>query len=564
MDQSMPTIGETRSESGPIDSANETFFQTFAESMIDVIWVLDVNTSRFIYVSPSVQALRGFTAAEVLAAPLDEAVTPEALASLLSRILEDIAEIVAGRRSINDVIIQELEQPRKDGSKVWTETIARYHRNDVTGEFQLWGVTRDITKRRRDEEKLLVLAENATDVVLRLNTDHLVQWSTPSVTGMLGWDPDALVGSSIIELLHPDDLARSWDIVTAAITAGDEAAYVDVRYAKSDDGWRWVSASIRLLRDQNHQLIGMVDALRDIHDEVEAREALERSERRFRVAMTEAPQGIAILDLDHRFEEVNPALCQILGTSPGQLLGQSLLDYLHPDDRIPLSVSIDQLLLGEREHITLESRYIRADHREVWVQNAVALLLDAEGSPESFVSQFQDITEAKSAIAQLAYQATHDRLTGVLNRGEFFRLLEVTLHRAQATGEVVWVFFCDVDELKAVNDHHGHAAGDHLLVSVGQRLDQAIGTTGFVGRVGGDEFVIVIVGLSNAALALALAEGWRDVVGQPLAYGGHVFIPAMSVGVACAPPMETAEVVLRQADIAVYAAKASGRDRVVM
>jgi diguanylate cyclase (GGDEF)-like protein/PAS domain S-box-containing protein len=155
---SLAQLNEAKKE---LDVSHQKY-QTLTESMRDVVWVLDPETLRFTYTSPSVQAMRGYTPEEVLAAPLQDALTPKSYAASCQQIAEHLPEVRAGRLSSNDHFTVELEKTRKDGGTVWAETIYHYNLDPKTGRIEIRGVSRDITERRQAEEKIRHMAQHDT------------------------------------------------------------------------------------------------------------------------------------------------------------------------------------------------------------------------------------------------------------------------------------------------------------------------------------------------------------------------------------------------------------------
>ena len=153
---SLAQLNEAKTE---LDVSHQKY-QTLTESMRDVVWVLDAETQRFTYISPSVYALRGYTPEEVLAAPLQDALSPESYAASCQRIAGHLPEVRAGRLSTNDHFTVELEKTRKDGGTVWAETIYHYNLDPKTGRIEVRGVSRDITERRQAEEKIRRMAQH--------------------------------------------------------------------------------------------------------------------------------------------------------------------------------------------------------------------------------------------------------------------------------------------------------------------------------------------------------------------------------------------------------------------
>lgn len=136
---------------------SEKHYRLLVENMRDVVWILDPNTLRFRYVSPSIERLRGYSAEEVMHEPLDAALTPEYAAAMKQQIQHSMAEFLSGHDP-DKVYVEEIRQPRKDGSSVWTEVIARFYRNDETGQVEMHGVTRDVSERKAAQEEIHYMA----------------------------------------------------------------------------------------------------------------------------------------------------------------------------------------------------------------------------------------------------------------------------------------------------------------------------------------------------------------------------------------------------------------------
>ena len=142
------------------NDARRRLFQDLVESLRDVVWVMDAATLRFTYVSPAVLGLRGYTPAEIMAAPMDAALTPDSRERVRALITERVAALLSGNLDPDTHFVEEVQQPCKDGSVVWTEVITRYYRNEATGVVEIQGITRDITERRQAEEKIRHMAQH--------------------------------------------------------------------------------------------------------------------------------------------------------------------------------------------------------------------------------------------------------------------------------------------------------------------------------------------------------------------------------------------------------------------
>ncbi len=177
----------------------------------------------------------------------------------------------------------------------------------------------------------------------------------------------------------------------------------------------------------------------------------------------------------------------------------------------------------------------------------------------------QDVTGQRSAERQLEHLALHDGLTGLPNRALFLNRLEHALTSAQRPGSGLAVFFCDVDDFKDVNDGHGHDAGDELLVALPPRLREALRPADTLARFGADEFVILCEHLGSRMGAIGIAKQLTEALSRPLEVGGRSHRVSVSIGMVLVEGGEAKPGdVLRDADAAMYRAKAAGKNRYVI
>jgi len=286
------------------------------------------------------------------------------------------------------------------------------------------------------------------------------------------------------------------------------------------------------------------------------------SEERFRSAFHDAVVGMCLTAPDGRLVRVNTALCDVLGYSEAELIGRPFHEFTHPEDLEASRAGLRETLSGRQVGFQVEKRYVDAHGEIVWVHLSTRLVRDPDGAPLHFVSQIQDITEQRRTSEALAHQAVHDPLTGLPNRTLLYDRIEHALDRTTRLETDVAVLFIDVDRFKVINDSLGHEAGDKLLVEVAVRLSRAVRPGDTVGRFGGDEFVVVIEGVESEHDVLALAERLSRELARPVTLeeeDDHVV--TASVGVAIGGSGHTAEVLLRDADAAMYRAKSAGGGR---
>jgi diguanylate cyclase (GGDEF)-like protein/PAS domain S-box-containing protein len=294
-----------------------------------------------------------------------------------------------------------------------------------------------------------------------------------------------------------------------------------------------------------------------------AERGLREVQARFESAFTSAPIGMALVDMDGRWLQVNDALCRITGHSREALLATTLPAITHPEDVGRDAGSMQDLVLGNIPSFHVEKRCRHAWGHYLWVLLTVSLVRDDRGRPLYFVKQVQDISERKELAARLEYLIDHDFLTGLYNRRRFQQELSHEAERVSRYGGNGAVLMIDLDHFKDVNDAFGHKAGDDLLKGVAGALKHRVRQTDLVARVGGDEFAMLLPE-ADADQAQIVADGIVKALSREVAVLGERSIHVTaSVGVALFDGLGAAEL-LEFADLAMYDAKQEGRNRVAV
>jgi diguanylate cyclase (GGDEF)-like protein/PAS domain S-box-containing protein len=293
-------------------------------------------------------------------------------------------------------------------------------------------------------------------------------------------------------------------------------------------------------------------------DEQRASEDLTQAEAQFTAAFEEAPIAMSMMSADGHILRANPAFQTWMGL-PAHLPANFSTDDLPvkrstPDKPIPM---FSEMREQGVDVVRGEHTFVHNDGRVIVVDMHASALRDATGRLRLIVSHFLDITEKRANEAALLRQAREDSLTGLLGRGAFESELATLVHLNYGQVAVIYV---DVDRFKAVNDSYGHAVGDEVLRELGRRLHALAPADALVARLGGDEFAIALPGPASRAedLGTAIVASCDREFMIP---GGHLNVTA-SVGVSAASAGEDAEATMQSADMAMYAAKQGGRDRI--
>lgn len=303
---------------------------------------------------------------------------------------------------------------------------------------------------------------------------------------------------------------------------------------------------------------GQLDHILSIAQDVTAqREAADQLRLASRV-IDETGDAVVVSDAIDRVVMVNPAFLNMTGMSPTEIVGKSAeLLGLPPLRESHLPGVIQALNEGQRW--SGESRQICDDGRALDTWLSVSTLRNEMQKVTQHIRVFSDISILKAQQRELAEQARHDSLTGLPNRRAFAERLDQAMARARRHPQTLAVLFVDLDGFKAVNDRHGHAGGDMVLVEVARRLLDCVRLTDCVCRLAGDEFTVILEGAGHPGEVIRICRRILDRLNQPHDLMGHEAIVSPSIGAAVCESGETAHVLCERADTAMYAAKHAGK-----
>jgi diguanylate cyclase (GGDEF)-like protein/PAS domain S-box-containing protein len=290
---------------------------------------------------------------------------------------------------------------------------------------------------------------------------------------------------------------------------------------------------------------------------------LERSERRFHSAFTHAGIGMALVGFDGRVVQANPALGLLVGRDAAALAGQPFAALVHPEERAGVERALGLVPGSEFQAFARELRCLHAAGGSVWLALHASFFTEPGAAEPCLIVQAHDVGMRRAAEADLLHLAFHDALTGVANRRRFLGCLDSAVARSRADPRHAWaVMFIDFDRFKQVNDSLGHEAGDELLQQVARRVQERLRPADTVARLGGDEFAILVDRIGHERDAVQLAERLMEALSAPFLVAGRSLDCSASIGITfSAFGYNTADAVLRDADAAMYRAKAEGRSR---
>ncbi|MDZ7653643.1 MAG: EAL domain-containing protein [Burkholderiaceae bacterium] len=288
---------------------------------------------------------------------------------------------------------------------------------------------------------------------------------------------------------------------------------------------------------------------------------LEQSEKRFHSAFTHAAIGMALVATNGRVLQANRALSALLGRDAVVLAGREFQDFVFGEDTGLLQEQLARVVSCEVEAFSVEVRCRHQNGREIWASLHCAFFSDATSAEPCLIFQVHDITARRRAEGRLQHIAYHDGLTNLANRGRFHEYLQQALDRQRDDPSRHFaVMYLDFDRFKLINDSLGHGAGDEFLIKVARRIQEHVRPNDVVARLGGDEFAILTEHVGNTHQAVTLAERLQAVLRKPLILSGKDISTSASIGITFSDVgYRTPEEVLRDADLAMYKAKAKGK-----
>ncbi len=427
---------------------------------------------------------------------------------------------------------------------------------------------RTIDELERTQTEIRRLLDDLPDAVMGLNERGVIESANQRAAVLTGRTVDELVGRAFLEMIGDSDrevVTERWHFgaqrgptVEPLDVTGPIGNHVLFELVDADGDAHLVEASLhRPSVTDGRGTGGLVVLLRDVTDRARSTVSLEQARRRFQQAFHSAPTGMALVRLDDsRIVDANQALADMLDRPLDSLIGSGIREITHPDDLRAAAPQRARLELGIADTYLLEQRYLRSDGEFVWARTRVSVTED-EGVALA-ITHIEDVTEQRLAAQRLTHAATHDDLTELPNRAALVERLDDLLVGA-SPGQVS-VLFIDLDNFKIVNDSLGHGVGDELLREIARRLRHVMRDSDRLARFGGDEFVVFVDGGVDPAV---VAERLRRAVQHPVTIEGHDLVVTASIGFAINSSVGlTADELLRDADAAMYRAKAGGRDRV--
>jgi diguanylate cyclase (GGDEF)-like protein/PAS domain S-box-containing protein len=408
------------------------------------------------------------------------------------------------------------------------------------------------------------LARTLPDVAL-IHTNTIL-FANPAAGDLFGIDAATLEGKQITDLLRPAYRALMRKHISTQLDSAEPLQPLEVQLISSDDRGRWVELHSRRVAFGGES--AFLTVARDITHRKSLEASLGRGKLQARITLESIGEGVITTDRNGTIDYMNEAAEQLIGSTRSTGIGKRLLDLIGLVDEVDRSTLGDPVAkcLSERRRINLGRRALllskQAD-REFSTELTASPIRGPDGQAAGCVVIFHDVSELRGIAREMSYQASHDALTGLVNRLEFERRLAAALDSARGEGIGHVVAYLDLDRFKLVNDSSGHIAGDNLLREIAALLKQRIRDSDTVARVGGDEFAMLLAGCPLDKARQIADDVCQAVADHKFAWQDRAFDIGVSIGlVEVGKDSGSAESVLSAADSACYVAKQQGRGRI--
>ncbi|WP_190813169.1 sensor domain-containing protein [Saccharopolyspora pogona] len=472
---------------------------------------------------------------ELLGRPVADFVAPHSIAEMHERIRSLTTAGTATPRAQADL-------QRVDGAPVPVELVAVHTTWEGHPAVQVIG--RDVTAQKAAEAALryqAALVQHVNNAIIATSRDGVVTSWNPAAETVYGMPADQALGRHVATLvgapLRPEALIAGGGVTEAVHRHQDGSALIiRISAAEMDSGYVLVCA-----------------------DETARRQA----EEDFATVVAALDEGVVVMGRTGVVESANPAAERITGVPAAEIVGTSPTSWpLSDESGVTLRPEEHPSVMPRQTGKPENSRVLRVDRpdgRKTWLRVTCSPLNPQDRPPHKVVASFTDISESRAARERLEHEATHDPLTGLANRTLVLRHLEGSRRRALPTA----VLFIDLDNFKRINDSLGHGTGDEVLRITGERLVRATPGGALVGRLGGDEFVVLVDGESDHAVLRRLVQRLLAALTEPVRVQCRQLHVNGSIGVVLVGPGDTRSGMdlLRDADVAMYQAKAQGGGR---
>jgi diguanylate cyclase (GGDEF)-like protein/PAS domain S-box-containing protein len=535
----------------------EEKYRIAASAAADLVTEWDFATGE-VTVSHSNRSTLGFNEDFVLdAESCAERVHPDDR----ERVRQEIEACLAG----DDTVICQSRFMKPDGEYAEVEQRSILQRDSNGRAIRLISALRDVTSEKRAnneikkrEAQLSRIFGQALVGMMETGPDGRPRMVNQRFCEILGRTEAELKNLTLEDYTHPDDLAANRAVLDRSLKTAD-AFQLEKRYVRPDGSIVWCRVHVSFVPSEDDAIVSTIVVAEDITARREAELALRESETLYRSVLEASQDCIKILDTEGRIKYINPAGVRVmeLGT-PASVLGASWANLWPDTSKDLVQASVDAAAQGEVIRFTAKCPTACGTPR--WWDVLASPIRSESGDVRQVLVISRDTTDQIERADQLRWTSEHDWLTELPNRRAFEAHLQAAILRAMQAESQVGLLLIDLDHFKHVNDTLGHAAGDQLLSVLSARLREAVRSGDFVARLGGDEFAIILESKARDLDLLPTGEAILKRLQVPVRFQERMVSASASIGGAVFPhDASNANDLLKNADIALYALKQSGR-----
>jgi len=414
----------------------------------------------------------------------------------------------------------------------------------------------------RQRESLFQDLANAVPDIVLVHRKRIVFANTVAAEP-LGLAPEQFVGRPVTDLMRPAFRAMMRNAISARLAGEETDESIEFQLINGGERGIWVEAHSTLIDYRGQQAV--LTVAQDITYRKSVEATLGRSKQQAQITLESIGEGVITSDTQGAIEYLNSAAEKLIGIDRRSVLGKRLGDIVNlvdEGDRRDLGDPIMRCL-SDRRRVSMGSRALMVSHdgdAELSIELTASPIKSPDGSIAGVVVIMHDVSEMRGLAQQMSYQAAHDPLTGLINRREFERRLEHSLHSVRDEDTSHVLCYLDLDRFKAVNDTCGHMAGDNLLRELSAIIREQVRDSDFVARLGGDEFGMLLIGCPLRKARQIADDVIRSVRDYRFVWQDKIFTVGVSVGlVEIGRESGTIKEILSAADSACYVAKQRGR-----
>lgn len=396
--------------------------------------------------------------------------------------------------------------------------------------------------------------------------DEKILLANESAAGLIGVSADQLEGRQVADLVKPAYRALFRKTMAKRLAGESVPEQIEIQLINGNDQGLWVEAQSSFIEYLGTPAI--LTIARDVSYRKSLEVSLSRSKRQAQYTLESISEGVITTDNEGRIDYMNRAAESMTGANREEAMGHKiaeLFSLVDESDRRPLGDPVERSL-AMRRRVNMGRRALLVS-RDGEYEHSVEITASPIRGPGNSISGtvvvFHDVSEIRGLTRQMSYQATHDPLTGLINRREFERRLQAAMDSAQAEEQVAILCYMDLDRFKAVNDSCGHLAGDNMLREVASLIKDQVRDSDFVGRLGGDEFGTLLIGCPIDKARQIATDVCSAIADYRFVWKDKIFNIGISIGlVGIAHSTGTLQDVISAADSACYVAKQRGRGQV--